>query len=550
MNPIELQGYMVKLGFQADAVSFSKFQSTFGEAQRIAEAHAGGITKSMLAMQGTITGTFAAAGLAVLGLADKVAQADLGFQLFGMKMYLAANQAKSLKIATDALGHSLGEIAWNPELRERFDQLVEDQNRLQAGLGPDFEEQMKRIRDIRFQFTRLEVEAQYLGMSVVTNLMRAFGTGPDQILGRLQKMNDWIIQNLPALSQKIAVYFLPIWKDIKLVLGDTVDLAKEMGIAFSNIVGLLSGNSTLEGTAFSFDKIAGSIQTATHGLAEFAGAVIDAEKLLAHLASAAALLASGHFGAAKAEAAAALADLRTGTGAVLGAEAGSLTGATVGALLGIEGGPLGMLAGASVGGMLATGAGALVGAGIGRGAESLRQGDAGTFADAIQNYIAQTAQTAGVDPRLALAVAKVESNFRQFDANGNVLRPNDPNSHAAGIFQLQPSTARQMGVDSSNPWQNVQGGVGYLQALLKQYGGNENLALQHYYGSKDSAANAAYADRVMRIESGITINSLTISTPSGKPDDIRRSVADGLTDAQRRQAGRNLAEFQSLGWSY
>ena len=444
-----IEGYLVKLGFQTDAAGFSKFQGTFREAQRIVEANVGGTTKSLLAMQATIVGTFAAVGGAVLGLADQVAQADLGFQLIGMRMFLATDQAKSLKIATDALGYSLGEIAWNPELRERFDQLVQDQNKLQEGLGPDFEDQMRKIRDIRFEFTRMEVVAQYLGMSVVSNLLKAFGSGPDDILAKLRRLNDWAIQNLPALSNKIVAWFGPIWKDVVSVLGDAKDAAENFGTAFANVIGALSGDSTLEGTAFSFEKLGGAIQAVALWMSNFANAVSDSISLISHLISAIALYQQGNRAGAADELKQAAGEFRTGTGVIGGAEPARAIGSVVPGI------------GTFVGGVI----GGVVGGGLGYQAEERREfalskGD-------IQNYIAQTAAGAGVDPRLALAVAQVESGDRQFDSHGNVLRPDDPNSHAMGIFQLQPSTARQMGVDPKDKFQNIVGGVAYLSELLK-----------------------------------------------------------------------------------
>lgn len=100
----------------------------------------------------------------------------------------------------------------------------------------------------------------------------------------------------------------------------------------------------------------------------------------------------------------------------------------------------------------------------------LGQVDLSTTAD-IQSYITTVAQQYGVDPSLALAVAQQESGF-----NPNAVSP----AGAIGIFQLMPTTAAGLGVNPSDPAQNIQGGVQYLAQMLNQFGGDTSLALAAY----------------------------------------------------------------------
>ena len=82
-----------------------------------------------------------------------------------------------------------------------------------------------------------------------------------------------------------------------------------------------------------------------------------------------------------------------------------------------------------------------------------------------------------VTPALALAVAKVESNFRV-----NVVS----SMGAIGVMQIMPRTALlEFGVkrkDLFNPKINISLGVKFLDSLIKKYRGNIGIALSHYNG--------------------------------------------------------------------
>src|SRR5438105_3194325 len=43
---------------------------------------------------------------------------------------------------------------------------------------------------------------------------------------------------------------------------------------------------------------------------------------------------------------------------------------------------------------------------------------------------------------------------------------------AIGRFQLLPATAKELGVDPNDPWQNPEGGIHYLQQLGQRFGGD------------------------------------------------------------------------------
>ncbi|MBT7033539.1 MAG: lytic transglycosylase domain-containing protein [Rhodospirillaceae bacterium] len=95
----------------------------------------------------------------------------------------------------------------------------------------------------------------------------------------------------------------------------------------------------------------------------------------------------------------------------------------------------------------------------------------------IKQIVITEAMNSPVPPSLALAVAKIESDF-----NARALST----AGARGVMQIMPATARGVfGVGKDELWNarlNVQLGIDYLARLHRQYGGRWDLALSHYNG--------------------------------------------------------------------
>ncbi|HYG85881.1 MAG TPA: transglycosylase SLT domain-containing protein [Azospirillum sp.] len=90
----------------------------------------------------------------------------------------------------------------------------------------------------------------------------------------------------------------------------------------------------------------------------------------------------------------------------------------------------------------------------------------------IVRMVEAMAPTYGLDPGLVLAVVQVESAFRT-----DAVSPKE----AAGLMQLIPDTAERFDVrDSSNPEDNLRGGMKYLRWLLAYFRGDVRLALAGY----------------------------------------------------------------------
>jgi TPR repeat protein len=119
----------------------------------------------------------------------------------------------------------------------------------------------------------------------------------------------------------------------------------------------------------------------------------------------------------------------------------------------------------------------------------------------IADMVAKVAPAYGIEPRLALAVISVESNF-------DALARSEKD--ARGLMQLIPGTAARFRVRNAfDPRDNVRGGLSYLRWLLAYYRGEVVLAaaaynageaaVDRYGGVPPYAETRDYVKRVQRL---------------------------------------------------
>lgn len=118
----------------------------------------------------------------------------------------------------------------------------------------------------------------------------------------------------------------------------------------------------------------------------------------------------------------------------------------------------------------------------------------------IKKMIQISAQKYGLDPKLAMAVAQVESNYSPQVVSA---------AGAVGVMQLMPDTAKGLGVRNiHDPRENIDGGVAYLKQLLTGFDGNVTKAVaaynagaqavKSYNGVPPYPETRNYVDKVMK----------------------------------------------------
>lgn len=148
----------------------------------------------------------------------------------------------------------------------------------------------------------------------------------------------------------------------------------------------------------------------------------------------------------------------------------------------------------------------------------------------VQRMVIEEALNSRVPPSLALAVARVESDFRD-DVESS--------AGARGVMQIMPATAiGEFGVAPDELWDarfNIQLGVHFLEQLIDRYGGRWDAALSHYNGGslKGSGRHVAphgfnrdYVANVLRWQSRYAAQAAMWQT---RPDPSRSAFEPART---------------------
>ena len=148
-----------------------------------------------------------------------------------------------------------------------------------------------------------------------------------------------------------------------------------------------------------------------------------------------------------------------------------------------------------------------------------------------QMIVQEATRTTNVTPSVALAVAKIESDFRP-----NVVS----SAGAIGVMQIMPRTGRDLfGLSRAelfDPAINIRAGVTFLEQLIDQYEGRVDLALSHYNGG--SRVTAGPQPKIIPITRGYVIKVLAAA--QAYQAEGRDVIIDVPSDRGVRMAGHPL----------
>lgn len=90
--------------------------------------------------------------------------------------------------------------------------------------------------------------------------------------------------------------------------------------------------------------------------------------------------------------------------------------------------------------------------------------------DDYRTYAATIAQNYGLNSNIFIAMLEQESGLRQYKNDGSLVVGG---AGEIGIGQIKPSTAKDLGIDPYDPYQNIEGAAKYLSQQLQTTGSYE-----------------------------------------------------------------------------
>lgn len=200
-----IRSYLVSLGFEVNQTQKKALMDALNEISKLIEEKSTSWMKTYAKGGAAVFAALTSVVTATTTLLDKTAQADMTYQKFALRMFMSADAAKKLKIVTDAMGESMEDIAWQPEIFARYLTLMNEARRME--LPVDATSQFRQIRNIRQEFTQLKMETTYGMQWVGYHLIKYFNQPLRSGHNWLRRLNEWIVNNMPMWTEKVARFF-------------------------------------------------------------------------------------------------------------------------------------------------------------------------------------------------------------------------------------------------------------------------------------------------------------------------------------------------------
>lgn len=208
-----IKEYLVSLGFNVNKNSLSDALDTvnFGTDKMVSMVSK--MTSSLAKGTVGIITLVSSAVVAVGKLIVSVADADMQMQNAANSMWMNVDAYRVTEDAVTSLGYSMNElstIARNPELTARFKELVSLGQ--QTSAPKELDSMLKKVRDVTFEFDKMQVIAKNGVRQIVYYFMKYLGVDIDEIRAKLSNFNKFLQENLPKISAVIAKVLYYIYR--------------------------------------------------------------------------------------------------------------------------------------------------------------------------------------------------------------------------------------------------------------------------------------------------------------------------------------------------
>lgn len=246
-----MKEYLVSLGFNVDRNKLSDALDVV----KLGEGKISSLVSKMSTSLGKgtagIVTMIASAVVAVGKFTTSVAEADMATQNAANSMWMNVDAYRVTQNAVESLGYSMNElstIARNPELTNRFSELVELGK--QTAAPKELDSMLKKVRDVTFEFDKMQVIAKNGIRQIVYYFLKYLGVDLDNIQNKLASVNKFLQENLPKIAAAIAkvlYYIYRVGKAIGYVIslgakliGGIYNFMKKFPSTFKVFIGIIS----------------------------------------------------------------------------------------------------------------------------------------------------------------------------------------------------------------------------------------------------------------------------------------------------------------------
>ena len=219
-----LEEYLVKLGIQFDTNALKKAKGSVDDFKKKLE---GMISKNVYATATTtFVGAIGAITIEITKMVNQVAKADMQYQLLAQRMFMSVQATKAFTLASETMGNSLQEIAWNVELRERYFDLVDMVNKLE--IPQESRDMLKQVRGIGHEFDRLKLAGKLSLEWLAVHILNLNKGGVAELKSQLRSFTETIFEKIPIWTKQLAEFLdVPIKLALTVIrfLGDVKDVA-------------------------------------------------------------------------------------------------------------------------------------------------------------------------------------------------------------------------------------------------------------------------------------------------------------------------------------
>lgn len=246
-----MKEYLVSLGFNVDRNKLSDALDVV----KLGEGKISSLVSKMSTSLGkgtaSIVTMIASAVVAVGKFTTSVAEADMATQNAANSMWMNVDAYRVTQNAVESLGYSMNElstIARNPELTNRFSELVELGK--QTAAPKELDSMLKKVRDVTFEFDKMQVIAKNGIRQIVYYFLKYLGVDLDNMQNKLASVNKFLQENLPKIAAAIAkvlYYIYRVGKAIGYVIslgakliGGIYNFMKKFPSTFKVFIGIIS----------------------------------------------------------------------------------------------------------------------------------------------------------------------------------------------------------------------------------------------------------------------------------------------------------------------